>query len=54
MGIVDVIFGSLGTLVMTGLSYLLSKHVKSVPLKLLITVIICTVMTWSVALNYIM
>lgn len=51
MGIVDVIFGSLGTLVMTGLSYLLSKHVKSVPLKLLITVIICTVMTWSVALE---
>ena len=36
---------------MTGLSYLLAKKVKSVPAKLAITVIICTLMSWSVALE---
>lgn len=45
-------FWFIRTLDYDGFSYLLSKHVKSVPLKLLITVIICTVtVTWSVALE---
>lgn len=51
LGIVDVIFGSLGTLVMTGISYLLSKHVKAVWAKLMIAVVVCTLMTWTVALE---
>jgi len=51
LGIYDVVFGSLGTLVMTSLSYFLSKKVKSIPAKLAITVIICTLMSWSVALE---
>lgn len=51
LGIVDVIFGSLGTLLMTGLSYLLSRHVKSTTGKLVIAVVVCTLMTWTVALE---
>ncbi|KRL00627.1 QueT transporter family protein [Liquorilactobacillus capillatus] len=51
LGAVDVIFGSLGTLMMTGVSYLLSRYTKSVPGKLVISVISCTVLTWSVALE---
>lgn len=51
LGIVDVIFGSLGTLLMTGLSYLLSRHVKSTTGKLVIAIIVCTLMTWTVALE---
>lgn len=51
LGIVDVIFGSLGTLLMTGLSYLLSRKVKSTTGKLTIAVVVCTLMTWTVALE---
>lgn len=51
LGIIDVIFGSLGTFLMTGLSYLLSKHVKSTTGKLIIAVVVCTLMTWTVALE---
>ncbi len=51
MGVVDVIFGTLGTLVMTTLSWLLSRYTNSLPLKLTISVVICTLMTWSVALE---
>lgn len=51
LGIVDVIFGSLGTLVMTSISYFLSKRVKSVWAKLTIAVVVCTLMTWTVALE---
>ncbi|WP_311407801.1 QueT transporter family protein [Liquorilactobacillus uvarum] len=51
LGAVDVIFGSLGTLMMTGVSYLLSRYTESVPRKLVISVISCTVLTWSVALE---
>lgn len=51
LGIVDVIFGSLGTLVMTSISYFLSKRVKSVWTKLTIAVVVCTLMTWTVALE---
>ena len=51
LGVVDVIFGSLGTLVMTSLSYYLTRNVESVPKKLAICVIICALMSWSVALE---
>lgn len=51
LGIIDVIFGSLGTLLMTSLSYWLSKRVKSTTGKLSIAVVVCTLMTWSVALE---
>ncbi|KRM95521.1 hypothetical protein FC19_GL001837 [Liquorilactobacillus aquaticus DSM 21051] len=51
LGVVDVVFGSLGTLMMTGVSYLLSRYTDSVPRKLVISVISCTVLTWSVALE---
>ena len=51
LGVVDVIFGSLGTLVMTSLSYYLTRNVESVPKKLAICVTICALMSWSVALE---
>ncbi|MCD2257146.1 QueT transporter family protein [Agrilactobacillus fermenti] len=51
LGIVDIVFGTLGTLVMTTISYFLTKRVKSVPVKLTITTVVCTLMTWSVALE---
>lgn len=51
LGAVDVVFGSLGTLMMTGVSYLLSRFAKSTPHKLVISVLSCTVLTWSVALE---
>lgn len=51
LGIVDIIFGSLGTLLMTSLSYFLSRHVKSTWGKLAVAVIVCTLMTWTVALE---
>jgi uncharacterized membrane protein len=51
LGAVDVVFGTLGTLVMTVISRYLSQKVKSVPLKLAITVVVCTLMMWSVALE---
>lgn len=52
LGIYDVIFGSLGTLAMTTISYLLGKHIKTVIGRLAITVTVCTLMSWSVALEY--
>ena len=51
LGIVDVIFGSLGTLVMTSLSYFVTRKMTSVPKKLICCVLICTLMSWSVALE---
>ena len=51
LGIVDIVFGTLGTVVMTSLSYFLSKRVSSVPAKLAICVAVCTLMSWSVALE---
>ncbi|WP_281165558.1 QueT transporter family protein [Liquorilactobacillus sicerae] len=51
LGAVDVIFGSLGTLVMTAISYFLSKFVDKKWQKLAIAVIICTISVWSVALE---
>ena len=51
MGAVDVVFGTLGTLVMTSISWFLSRSTSSVPLKLLISVVVCTLMSWSVALE---
>ena len=51
LGIIDVIFGSLGTLLMTSLSYFLTRKMTSVPLKLATCVIICTLMSWSGALE---
>lgn len=51
LGIIDIVFGSLGTLVMTTLSYFVTKRIKSVPLKLAISTVICTLMTFSVAIE---
>ncbi|MFD1671206.1 QueT transporter family protein [Agrilactobacillus yilanensis] len=51
LGIVDVVFGSLGTLVMTLISYYATRRIKSVPLKLTVSTIICTVMMFNVALE---
>lgn len=51
LGIVDIVFGSLGTLVMTTITYYVTRKIKSVPLKLTISTIICTIMTFNVALE---
>ncbi|GEN48382.1 QueT transporter family protein [Ligilactobacillus pobuzihii] len=51
MGPIDMIFGTLQTLVMTWLSWYVGQHLSSVPAKLAGTVIICTLMSWAVALE---
>lgn len=51
LGIIDIVFGSLGTLVMTSLSYFVTKRLKSVPVKLALSTVICTLMTFSVAIE---
>ncbi|HJE97322.1 MAG TPA: QueT transporter family protein [Ligilactobacillus acidipiscis] len=51
MGPVDMIFGTLQTLVMTWLSWYVGKFFKSLPAKLGATIIICTLMSWAVALE---
>ncbi|MGR3741711.1 QueT transporter family protein [Companilactobacillus sp. DQM5] len=51
LAVVDVVFGTLGTLVMTFISYLLSKYVKSLKLKLTVSTITCTIFMWSIALE---
>lgn len=51
LGIVDVIFGAMGTLVMTSISYWIAKYIKSVIYKMCVSTIVCTVFSWSVALE---
>ncbi|MFT8425182.1 MAG: QueT transporter family protein [Liquorilactobacillus sp.] len=51
LGITDVIFGSLGSLMMTSISYWLSKYAKTTTGKLAVSVVVCTVSMWSVALE---
>lgn len=51
LGVVDVIFGSLGSLMMTSISYWLSKYAKTTVDKLTISVVVCTISMWSVALE---
>lgn len=51
MGAIDIVFGTLGTLLMTSISYYLAQKVKSVKVKLIISTIVCTIATWSVALE---
>lgn len=51
LGIIDVIFGTLGTLVMTSLSYWVAKSVDKIWMKLTFSILIDTIMMWSVALE---
>lgn len=51
MGLVDLIFGTTETLLMTALSYYLSRKFKKVPVKLSICVLICTASSWIIALE---
>ncbi|GBG94896.1 queuosine transporter QueT [Ligilactobacillus salitolerans] len=51
MGAVDMIFGTLQTLAMTWLSWYVGQHLRSLPAKLGATVMICTLMSWAVALE---
>ncbi|QBO36559.1 QueT transporter family protein [Periweissella cryptocerci] len=51
LGIIDVIAGSLQTLIMTSLAYLLTRKVKSTIVKLSITTVITTLMMWVIALE---
>ncbi|ANK67880.1 QueT transporter family protein [Loigolactobacillus backii] len=51
LGVIDVVCGTLGTLVMTTISYFVSRYVKSVALKLTISTVVCTLAMWSVALE---
>lgn len=50
-GVIDMVFGTLGTLLMTSISYLVGRYIKSVKMKLIISTIICTVSMWTVALE---
>lgn len=51
LGIVDIIFGTLNTFVMTALSYYISRRVKRLTLKLTISTITCTLTMWIIALE---
>lgn len=51
LGIVDIIFGTLNTFVMTALSYYLSRRVKRLTLKLTISTITYTLTMWIIALE---
>lgn len=51
LGAVDLVFGTLQTLVMTSLSWWVSRHLHSTASKLASVVIICTLMSWVVALE---
>ncbi|MDO1605492.1 QueT transporter family protein [Lactobacillus sp. YT155] len=50
-GVIDMVFGTLGTLLMTSISYFVGRYIKSVKMKLVISTIICTVSMWTVALE---
>ncbi|WP_137602425.1 QueT transporter family protein [Paucilactobacillus nenjiangensis] len=51
LGIVDVIFGALGTLVMTSISYWIAKHIQNPIYKMTVSTVVCTIFSWSVALE---
>lgn len=51
MGPIDMIFGTAQTLVMTWLSWLISQRLKSLPAKLGVVIVVCTLMSWAVALE---
>lgn len=51
MGPIDMIFGTAQTLVMTWLSWLISQRLSSLVAKLGTVVIVCTLMSWAVALE---
>ncbi len=51
MGIIDIVFGSLSTLVATTLTYLIAKHYHRLVAKLAVAPIINTLMMWTIALE---
>ncbi|QGG59248.1 QueT transporter family protein [Loigolactobacillus bifermentans] len=51
LGIIDVIFGSLETLIMTSVSYWLTRHVKRVTYRLGMSTLSCTFFSWIIALE---
>lgn len=51
LGVVDMIFGTLGTVVMLTMSYYATRHVKSIVKRLIISTVIDTFMMWAVALE---
>ena len=48
-GIVDMIVGTLQTLLMLSISYYLAKHVKSIVARLAISTVVDTLMMWVIA-----
>lgn len=51
LGLVDIVFGTFGTLLMTSFSYLLTRYVHRVPLKLVCSTVVCTLMSFTVAIE---
>ncbi|MBM7617035.1 putative membrane protein [Weissella uvarum] len=51
LGVIDMVFGTLGTVVMLSLSYYLTRHVQSVIKRLAISTVVDTLMMWAVALE---
>ena len=49
LGAVDMIFGTLGTVVMLTMSYYATRHVKSIVKRLIISTVIDTFMMWAVS-----
>jgi len=51
LGIIDMCFGTLGTLMMTTMSYFATRQIKSIGMKLVISTLINTAMMWVIALE---
>jgi len=51
LGMIDMLFGTLGTLTMTTMSYYATRHIDNVILKLVLSTVISTIMMWVVALE---
>lgn len=52
LGIIDMIFGTLGTLAMTTMSYLVTRHMQHLGMKLAVSTVINTLMMWVIALEF--
>lgn len=51
LGVIDMVFGTLGTFAMLTISYYLTRHVKSVVKRLAISTVVDTLMMWCVAVE---
>ncbi|MCW0952913.1 QueT transporter family protein [Weissella ceti] len=51
LGMIDMLFGTLGTFMMTTMSYYATRHIDSIALKLVLSTVINSAMMWVIALE---